>query len=253
MSVVVTCDAGIRVPGKYCGIPIYDRWDGCTLYSGIYVMYIAENVKEYLRPYAGKAIQIDAIDVFQPINPGDGLIGTHRYIGNAPMNRNWSKLSGIKLESSLKIQGDGKPIATITVRNKGKNTVGLFSQMLALTLLMKCDSSKPGPLVSNGTSFALITRQSFWVGESPRCEGKGVRGGIPYSWSLDKEQALPHKFSLDAGESKQIYIQLDLPNGEFDFLCGYGGGVHEGQCLASNLSAFDVEDDKAKIIEIKSR
>ena len=33
----------IRGPGKYNGVVIFDRWDGCHLYSGAYVMEISAN------------------------------------------------------------------------------------------------------------------------------------------------------------------------------------------------------------------
>jgi hypothetical protein len=37
-------------------------------------MYISEAVKDQLRPYAGEAVEIDALTVIQRTNPGDGLI-----------------------------------------------------------------------------------------------------------------------------------------------------------------------------------
>jgi hypothetical protein len=64
----------VRGLGKYSGVVVFDRWDGCHLYSGAYVMEISERVKEKLRPFAGHAMLIDAQGVFQPINPGDALI-----------------------------------------------------------------------------------------------------------------------------------------------------------------------------------
>ena len=77
----VVCEAGIRSTGKYCGVAVFDRWDGCTLYSGAYVMYVSEKTKEGLRKYAGQAVAIDAKEVDQPHNPGDGLIGKFEYLG----------------------------------------------------------------------------------------------------------------------------------------------------------------------------
>lgn len=243
------CDAGIRSPGKYCGVVIFDRWDGCTLYSGIYVMYISEKVKEGLRQHVGKPVQIDAKDVYQPGNPGDGRIGKFEYLGAAPENRNSAKLERLRLKSSVKVGDAGQTIASITIENSGKNPVRLFSQELALTLLMKRKT-----YVSDGPSFALVTRQSFEIGSStPRWEGRGISAGTPYSWTIGKGNALPHDFTLAPKEKKQIDIQFDLPDGQYDFLCGYGGGVHESRCLSSNLVAFDVEDGKAKVVEIKNR
>lgn len=250
----VLCHAGIRAPGKYSGVVIFDRWDGCTLYSGIYVMYVSEKVKDGLRKYAEQAIQIGAKEVYQPMNPGDGRIDKFEYIGAAPENRNWVKLEGISLESSVKVREDGKPVATITVQNKGKDSVKLFSQELALTLLTKRAVSERSRSVSDGPSFALITRQSFEIGSStPRWQGKGIAESKPYSWTIGKENALPHDFTLAPKEKKEITVQFDLPDGQYDFLCGYGGGTHGGNCLASNLSAFDVENGKAKVVDVKNR
>jgi hypothetical protein len=70
----VAAFSGIRDAWKYNGVVIFDRWDACWLYSGIYLMEISEKLKESLRPFQGQAVLIDAQDVWQPMNPGDGLI-----------------------------------------------------------------------------------------------------------------------------------------------------------------------------------
>ncbi len=250
----IECFAGERCPGKYCGVPIFDRWDGCTLYSGIFVMYISEKTKEPLREYKGKSIQIDAKEVFQPVNPGDGLIGKYEYIGTAPKTRKWINLEGLKLFSSITVSKDGKPVASIIIKNTKKETLKLFSGELALTLLTKLPEKRSFSFVSDGPSCALITRQSFEIGSSePRWQGKGFSHGGPYSWTIGKENALPHSFTLEKDEKKQIDITFDLPDGEYDFLCGYGGGVHAEICIASNLSAFDIKDSKPIIVKIENR
>ncbi|HMD06880.1 MAG TPA: hypothetical protein VKH63_05050 [Candidatus Acidoferrum sp.] len=56
-SFILTTQAGIRGPGKYCGVVVFDRWDTCFLLSGPYITYIADAVKNRLRPYSGTAIQ----------------------------------------------------------------------------------------------------------------------------------------------------------------------------------------------------
>ena len=65
---------GICAAGKYSGVVFFDRWGGCIFFSGVYLMYISEETKENLREYDGQAIEIDALQVVQPVNPGDGLI-----------------------------------------------------------------------------------------------------------------------------------------------------------------------------------
>ncbi len=248
------CEGGIRSPGKYCGVAIFDRWDGCTLYSGIYVMYVSEKVKDGLRPYAGQAICIDAKHVCQPLNPGDGRIGRFEYLGRAPEGPKWSKLTGLRLMSSVRTDKDGTPVATISIENTGDNPIELFSQDLALTLLAGQNPTRPRLAVSDGPSFAMVTRQSFEIGGSePRWHEGGISAGKKHAWTVGKTNALPHSLTLAPGHKRQIDVRFDLPDGEYDFLCGYGGGVHEEKCLASNLSAFDVRDGQAKTVEVAGR
>lgn len=254
LSLLATaCLAGLRGPGKYCGVVVFDRWGGCTLYSGVCVMYISEAVKDQLRAYSGQAVEIDAKEVSQLMNPGDGLISRFEILGPAPAGRRvWYKMEGITLTSSVRIQPEGKPVATITIENTNKTGVKIFSQELAPTLLMKRGDweSRSG---SDGPSFALITRQSFEVGSEPRWESSGLVAGKPYAWSIGKDNALPHVLTLGSKERKVIEVSFDLPDGQYDFLCGYGGGAHEEKCIASSLSGFDVENGKAKLANAGTR
>ncbi len=242
-------NGGERGPGKYSGVVTFDRWDGCTLYSGTYVMYVSEKVKHGLRPYAGQAVQIDAKEVSQPQNPGDGLIGKFTYLGPAPepRTRNWVKVHGLRLSSSVRAGADGKAIASIVLENGDTEPTRILSGEWALTLLRKCESSRHSAEPFDGPSYALITRQNFEIGGSePRWQGSGlVEKGGKYSWTIDKENALPHDFWLAANTKKTIEVKLDLPDGQYDFLSGYGGGVHQDKCVASNLSGFDIKDGKA--------
>ncbi|MBN2704061.1 MAG: hypothetical protein JXR23_07605 [Pontiellaceae bacterium] len=250
----VLCEAEIRAPGKYCGVVIFDRWDGCILYDAVYVSYISEKTKEGLREHAGQVVLIDAKKVYQPINPGDGRIDQFEYLGTAPEERNFTQLKGIHLESSINVSESGKAVATITIENREKEPAELFSRELALTLLIKIPTSERKISAADGPSIAFITRQSFEIDDSsPRWQSHGMKEGKPYSWTIGKENALPHTFTLAPGERKQINVQFDLPDGEYDFLCGYGMSSQESACLASNLSAFNVEEGEAKVIEMKDR
>jgi len=238
-SVVPCAYAGKRSPGKYNGIVVFDRWDGCILYSGIYVMYVSEGVKEKLRGHAGNGIQIDATKVRQPINPGDGLITELSVLGAAPKPSRHVLLTGFTLTATADFKEKEKPAIVITIANAGKQEAPVFSSELAPTLLMKGKD-----FVADGPSFALVTRQSFIVGgEDPRTSGSGIASGRPYSWQIDK--AVPVRFILKPGEAKRVRITFELPRGEYDFLAGYGGGVHQELNLASNPIAFDVEENGA--------
>jgi hypothetical protein len=243
---VLPVQAGERTPGKYSGVVVFDRWDGCILYSGIYVMYISERTKEKLRAYNGKSIQIDAKKVSQPLNPGDGLISDLAYLrAPPPPARNWVSLSGLTLRTMADFKEGEKPRVVISLANTGKEDVKIFGSELAPTLLMKAAR----PDVADGPSFALVTRQAFISGGSePRTTGSGLTKNGPYSWHIDK--AVPVTFVLKPGEERRVRISFDLPAGEYDFLAGYGGGVHEDQGLASNLVAFDVANKGGKLVMV---
>jgi hypothetical protein len=237
-------NAGLRAPGKYCGTVIFDRWDGCALYSGIYIMYVSEAVKGKLRHHASKSIQIDAKVVEQPINPGDGLIKDLVYLRPAPPTQNWVQLEGLSLRVAPAFTHGERPRFTITLQNTGPKEVVVFSSEFAPTLLMKKAGKHPRWGPADGPSVAVITRQSFRVGDGPRISGRG--------WSIDA--GLPHKFILQPQEKRVVTISFDLPEGQYDFLAGYGGGVHGGKGLASNLVAFDVTaGGKAKTVHVKGR
>lgn len=242
--------AGIRMPGNYAGTVIFDRWGGCTLYSGIYVMYISEKIKKQFLPYKNDAIQILATDVYQPINPGDGLIKKFEYIGPAKPPPTWINETSLLITTSLAFKNGEQPSIEIKVTNTGSGDLRIYSKQLAPTLLTK-SSGKSILNPSDGPSFALVTRQDFWIGgdETPRWHSSGVEDEKSYEWTIEKSHALPKYFSLKPRESRQIKIYFNLPEGEYEFLCGYGGGVHEYKCVTSNLTPFDVDKEgKGKVV-----
>src|SRR5262249_28977070 len=89
--------AGIRGPGKYCGVVIFDRWHACYIYSGVYLMYVSEGTKSRLRKYGNRPMKIDALEVYQPMNPGDGRIGKYKILGQAKTTRPRVTVDGLRL------------------------------------------------------------------------------------------------------------------------------------------------------------
>jgi hypothetical protein len=228
-TVAVMLVGGIRAPGKYCGAVLFDRWEGCYLYSGTYVMYVSEAVKEPLRARAGQWVQVDATDVWQPSNPGDGRINRFRIVGPAPPDRNWVPIDGLELEATPAF--DDGPALRVTVRNAGQRELRFLSGECSVTVLARRIAENQHSHPSDGPSYAIITRQPFAKGNEPR------RAGM--NWSVD--EPLPVRVELGAGESLRRVVTLDLPPGEYEALFGYGGGVHEGRGVMSNRIAFDVD------------
>lgn len=229
--------AGLRWLGKYTGVVLFDRWDACTLYSGIYVMYVSEQVKAGLRPYAGQAVQLDATDVSQPINPGDGLIRAFRVLGDAPDTDDWlGPVAGLGLATDLRFVG-GRAEVRLTVRNDSDRAVTVHADHLAPTLLAR--AAPPGFLACHdGPSVAVLTRCELFNQPFGTC----VRSGRRLYWRVTSGP-VRGLTPLAPGQRMVTAMLLNAPPGEYQFLFGYGGGCQETRCVASNLVSFDVGSD----------
>lgn len=244
--VTVAALAGIRGPGIYSGVVIFDRWGACHLYSGVYIMEVAESAKELLRPYGGKPVRVDAKDVWQPVNPGDGLIRKLAVLGAAPepesveVNRPPS-LDGLDLKVSANFAAPAGPELMIEVRNTVNEKRSVRMDALAPTLFAK--KQRPEPfVVSDGPSFPVITGVSVaLMNRQAAAPAFAARGSIRTArlW-LPPGSAIPDRVDLDPNQSINVRLQFDLPPGEYEFLAGYGGGVHAARALVSNRIAFDV-------------
>ena len=239
--------AGIRGPGKYAGVVIFDRWDTCYLYSGIYLMYVSGKTKGRLRKYEGKSILIYAKEVFQPINPGDGLIGKYKFLGLAKSR--WSDLDSLSLTVVPHFENNESPTFQLMIENRGAKRTYVSPDELALTLLGAKQENMFSP--SDGKSDAWLTRESLKRPSFVNDAGFGPRSNKTHSimWKdnveyyFNVEQELPERIEIQPNGQATISISFHLPKGQYDFLCGYGGGVHQDKGIASNLIAFSVDEN----------
>ncbi len=169
--------AGPLGPGKYYGIVVFDRWDGCILYRGIYVMYISENVKDQLRKYAGQLIEVYAADVFQPVNPGDGLIKEVEYLGRPAETKENFSLDGLEVSTFPAFRDGKKPTVAIQIMNTGIKDCQVLPEELAPTLLTKQPAELRPLSPSDGPSIALMTRSSIQNIAKYGGKGSGVAQG----------------------------------------------------------------------------
>lgn len=238
-ALALLAHAGLRGPGKYCGVVVFDRWDTCFLLSGPYITYISGNVKNDLRPYAGKAMQVDASDVFQPMNPGDALIRKYKIIGPAPDDHHWANLDGLELMAKSDFGLAGVPTFVLEIRYAGNGLASIDPQLVAPALLAPVDE-KSQFLPSDGASMAVITRSDL-VHDGVR--QSGVKG-LAHSWSytVDSKTSCAKRVQLGPGQSMECRITFHVPPGKYQFVFGYGGGVHEEKSLASNSISFDLSE-----------
>jgi hypothetical protein len=240
--------AGIRGPGKYAGIVLFDRWDTCYLYSGIYLMYVSEKTKGALRKYEGQSILLDAKEVYQPINPGDGLIGKFKVLRILSTKDQWQPV-GLSLTVKPQFQ-NGSSKFVIEIENGSRVNARVSTGALALTLLGLKQQNMFSP--SDGKSDAWLTRQpikfpSFVEDMIPASQRSTKTHRIMRKdgeeYYFDIEEKLPDSIDLGPQAKKSIALSFHLPKGEYDFLCGYSGGVHESKGLASNRVSFDIDDE----------
>jgi hypothetical protein len=241
----------MRGAGKYNGIVIFDRWDGCHLYSGVYDMEVSEKIKERLRPYNGRAILVDAKEVSQPMNPGDGLITKLEVLGpaeepsaktgfNAP-----PLIDGLSLSAAPNFPAGGPGEFVVSLRNIGPIPVEIDLGVLGPTLFAKktansCEELMGSP--SDGPSYAAVTRRSIpflYAGGANSC-GMGDKR-IRVNLFLERGLVFAQRRSLAAGEALEIPIRFELTPGSYEFVAGYGGGVHVSRLLATERYGFDID------------
>ena len=236
----ITCIfSSTRGPGEYNGVVIFDRWGSCHLYSGVYLMEISSRVQESLRPHAGKPVLIRAEDVYQPMNPGDGLIRKLRYLGPSTEPAPIDYLNGISIRTIPSFPPQGPAELIIEVRNTGNLPREIGAGGLAPTLFHKGQDTLCSP--ADGPSFAAITRLSVSNLLSSQANGCMSSDTEPFRLLLLPGYALPDRFGLEPGKTIEVPLRFSLPPGEYEFLAGYGGGVHSARSLASNPVDFDVD------------
>jgi len=248
------CRAEHVGPGKYSGVVIFDRWGGCIFYRGVYVLYISEAIKGELKGEAGKCIQVDATQVGQVMNPGEAVIKKLTVLGPAPPIPP-SVPEGVKLVVAPAFDDGHAPEFTIRVENGTQQPILLHMDDLGPTVLGKREIKNDARRffdVLDGESQAIITNQSLWTvpGDQPR---RKIKGG---NWQWEIKQPLDYtvRTTLRPTEAFEVRISFKLPAGEYEFLAGYGGNFSTGQCIASNLLAFDVKaDGSASLVKVAGR
>jgi hypothetical protein len=240
-SVVI---GGIRAPGVYEGVVVFDQWDTCYLYDGIYLMYISEKIKERVRKYEGQTIRIDAKKVYQPMNPGDGLITEFNFLPLKP-ERGVIQHSGMAIKITPAFDIDCSPQFVIEIKNAGRRKIMIPKWAIAPTVFGEKADGFFSP--SDGKSEACITRWSFPMatGESWNLtkympDGKTVIFQKSYGMKIDDGKVPYDYLTLSPGDSAHFRAALSVSPGSYDFLCGY---TPTNDKRISNIVSFSVDKD----------
>jgi hypothetical protein len=249
-------EAGILTTGQYDGVVVFDRWDGSILVNGGRVAYISEAIKELVRPYAGRSVQVDATIVVQPINPGDARIDELEILGLTTSN--FADHKHLKLTAEAMIQSGDYPAFVVKVTNTGTSRVNPTLSGLAPTLLIRSDQISYSLRPGDGPSHAVITRHVLesikpnqWTKHGmSRTNAEGVTSLHYFKWMVEDIPPDLNRVSLNPGESKKVQFLFDLPTGEYDLLFNLGlfGPAFHSHSIVSNLIAFDVLEDGNRLL-----
>jgi hypothetical protein len=238
--------ASIRGPGKYSGVVIFDRWDTCLLLSGVYITYISKDVKENLRVYKNEAMQIDASEVIQPTNPGDGSVRRFTVLGPGPESIHDGAIDAVRLEVKSDFVHHRAVTFSIKIENLGQDSVQINTDEIGPTILGP-RVYRPFSSAADGGSMAWITRATLL---QPMSWSATVHGrSFSAAYSPDSSTILPEHFNLAPRASKRVKVTFALPPGPYEFLVGFGGGVHEGKSIVSNAITFHVEADGTPVLD----
>lgn len=226
LMVASTVSGAIRGPGKYAGVVIFDRWDSCYLYSGKYLMYVSQRIKKSLRAYRDQAK-----GHWTPASEA-----TADSLGDPPI------LDGLNLSVAPSFPDSGPGELLIELRNDGTSPRVIDMRSLAPTLFSNRRKGwclNPG----DGPSYAAITRSNVDLMHSSPAGGLCLVNSVrrTVTLSLAPGIAFSSRFNLDPGENIEVPLRFEVSPGEYEFLAGYGGGVHAVQPLVSNRFSFDID------------
>jgi hypothetical protein len=200
-------------------------------------MYVSERVKDQLREYSGQAIELDALEVIQPTNPGDGLIQKLRVDGPAPPSKGPFTFESISLNAQPVAVEGVRTAIELTVTNESDTLARIDTSQIGFVLLSEKIPGVNTP--SDGPSTAVITRSNVLVGKGTWGLGDGETV-YSYTYVIPESFRLPQVFELAPHRSRTTQFRFELPRGHYQFFAGYGGGVHESKLNVSNPVSIEL-------------
>jgi hypothetical protein len=120
-------------PGVYFGYFNVDRWGQRVFHNGPYHIFVSNEVEKQLKIHVGEPLKLDVKEVYQPGDPGGGIIKTLSGVST-------TKIQGLVLdvasESTKSPQGKGISLR-LTVHNASAKDITLEPRSLAFVLVTK--------------------------------------------------------------------------------------------------------------------
>lgn len=208
-------------------------------------MYVSENVKDGLRGHARTFVLLEALEVAQPMNPGDGRIDSFGSVELDHPQDSGVLTDNMNLVAQTLPSDDPGLMMLVELANNSQERREISLDQLTVTLFAKIRLEAP-LRVSDGPSEAVISTSVHHLYRYPQAsarlriaeEGQGLK---TYAVRLLSPEEPAHDPVLEPGASYRIRVVFDLPKGEYDFMSGYGGGVHVSRLVVSNMVALDID------------
>ena len=180
---------------------------------------------------------MDALEVTQPTNPGDGLIQKLKVLGPAPPSKSPFTFEGIKLNARPVAVEGVRAAIELTVTNESDTPAKIDTSQIGFVLLSERIAGAQTP--SDGPSTAVITRSNVFIGKGTSGLGNGEKV-YSYSYIIPDSLRFPQSLELVPHTSRSTQIRFELPAGHYQFLAGYGGDVHESKLNVSNPTSIEL-------------
>ncbi len=151
-------------PGVYFGYFNVDRWGQKVFHAGPHHLFVSEDVAAQLKTHVGKPLKLDVKDVYQPRNPGGGIIQKVSDVST-------TKSSGLVLDAetdSHKVErGKGTPVR-LAVRNGSSEEITLHPRSLAYVVVTRA------PFPNAAIGYKDPDGRAYWYYQtSMRSQGQG--------------------------------------------------------------------------------
>lgn len=242
-AVAATAHGGIRAPGRYKGVVVFDRWGGCVLCRGYAIDYVSESAKAPLKDQDRDFVDLDVTHIYQPVNPGNALIKSFIQVWAKPPVP--KRADPLRLSVRPAVEG-GTASFVIEALNTGDEDVTVRYDRLAVHV-MKQRASQNGLFRPSDSPSVAVVLAHFLLEDpnrgSPRLRSGGVLANTPYRWELTGVTALPREVRLGPREATRLNLAVTVPPGEYDLFAAYDDYTVPGRCTASNSVGFDVAAD----------
>ena len=190
--------AAILGPGTYEGQFTTDRWGQQVLHNGVSDLFLSDKVAQQLKVYEGKLLKVEVKKMYQPMNPGGGIIES---IGNVVVKKETATSLKINIKTAKVKRGQGATLH-LALQNVSKKQIEITPWELTLSIVTN------KPFSNSDIGYKDPQDRAYWYyGSSVISKGK------PDSWPriAYREILLPWHPQQYAAQSLGVTVGPQTP------------------------------------------